>query len=137
MFVRWRHRFVVIGLFLLAPLRFAIAVPPLPPSQLTAVSVGTQINLTWVDNSNNENGFRLERASIPTGKYIFLARLQADVTSYSDTDLLPANTYYYRVRAVRNKHSRSLFSNVAFALTEGPDDFPPSAPSGLIAAAAN
>jgi len=36
---------------------------PAAPSGLSAVAVSrTQINISWTDNSQNENGFRIERS---------------------------------------------------------------------------
>src|SRR5262249_17877317 len=38
--------------------------PPTPPSNLTSSVISySQINLNWSDNSNNEDGFRLERCA--------------------------------------------------------------------------
>jgi hypothetical protein len=38
--------------------------PPVAPSNLAAAAVGANsINLTWVDNANNEGGFKIERST--------------------------------------------------------------------------
>ncbi|MBC8231326.1 Ig-like domain-containing protein, partial [bacterium] len=41
--------------------------PPSPPSNLIALANGTTVNLTWKDNSNNEQGFKIERKTGASG----------------------------------------------------------------------
>src|SRR5262249_31149436 len=70
------------------------------PTALTATAVpGMQINLQWTDNSTNETGFKVERATTSVGTYVQITTLAAHTTSYSDTGLQAGTTYYYRVRA--------------------------------------
>ena len=58
-------------------------------------------------------------------------------TSYSDTGLVAATTYRYRVRAVDAAGNLSGYSLVASATTELPPDLqPPTVPAGLTATAA-
>jgi hypothetical protein len=75
------------------------ASPPLAPSNLTAITSWTEIDLSWLDNANNETGFKIESSRGSTAGYTELASLQPDATSYSDKGLLPATTYYYRIYA--------------------------------------
>jgi hypothetical protein len=90
------------------------------PSSLTATAVTTsQIDLAWVDNSYNENGFKIERKisqSGTTGAYTMIATVGANVRSYSNTGLTAATTYYYRIQAY-NSGGNSLYSNEANATT--------------------
>src|SRR5437867_311491 len=70
------------------------------PSNLSAAGVSSsQIDLTWVDNSNNEREFKIERASSSAGPWTQIAATGSNVTSYSNTGLSPSTTWYYRVRA--------------------------------------
>ena len=60
---------------------------PAAPTSLAATAVSaSQINLSWNDNSTNENGFRVERLNGSTWAQI--AQLAANVTHYSNTGYL-------------------------------------------------
>src|SRR6185503_8816158 len=73
--------------------------PLIAPSGLNATPVSTsRINLTWVDNSTNEDGFAIERSS-DNINFAPLATVSANIGTYSDTGLTASTTYYYRVRA--------------------------------------
>lgn len=73
---------------------------PLAPVNLTATAVSAgQINLAWTDRSGNETGFKIERATSPTGAWTQIATVGANVSSYSNTGLASGATYYYRVRS--------------------------------------
>src|SRR5262249_14438527 len=75
--------------------------PLAKPTSATATAVSSsQINLTWIDNSASETGYKIERKTGSTGTYTQIAQVGANVQSYSDTNGLQPNTrYYYRVRA--------------------------------------
>lgn len=80
----------------------ADATPPAAPSNLAASNIAqTTLTLTWSDNSNNESGFVLQRAtnsSFTSG--LVTVPLGADVTTYNDTGLRRNTRYYYRIQAV-------------------------------------
>jgi hypothetical protein len=102
---------------------------PYPPSNVTATPVtGTQINLTWQDNSTNEVGFVIERRT-GNGPYDNQVTVFQNVTSYSSTNLTPGTTYTYRIRAMNND-GNSTYSNEATATTP-PVPVAPSNLSGL------
>jgi hypothetical protein len=91
---------------------------PNAPSNLSATSVSSsQINLSWTDNSTNENGFLIERC---TGNnctnFAQIASVGSNVTSYPDTGLSRNTWYRYRVRAF-NAAGNSAYSNIATAKT--------------------
>jgi hypothetical protein len=86
---------------------------PNAPSGLSGTAVSSsQINLSWTDNSSNENGFNVERSTNGT-TWTQVATTTGDVTSYSDTGLSTLTTYYHRVRAFGQGGRYSDYSNVA------------------------
>ncbi|MGH9861796.1 MAG: fibronectin type III domain-containing protein [Candidatus Acidiferrales bacterium] len=112
---------------------FPLTDPPQPPTNLVATGVsGSQINLSWTDNSTTEDGIRIERCT-GTGctNFAQIAQLGANATTYNNTGLAPATTYAYRVRAY-NAVGDSAYSNTAEAATKS---LIPVAPSNLAAAA--
>jgi len=90
---------------------------PLPPSNLTAQSISlSQIDLTWIDNSTNEDGFVVERKS-NSENYSVKAAVGADVTKYSDFGLANNSVYTYRVYANNSAGKSLTYSNEATAST--------------------
>ncbi len=107
---------------------------PAAPSTLVATPAAgsLQINLTWVDNSNNETGFIIERSPNGTDTWTQVGMPAANATSFSDSSGLSEGTaYFYRVRAT-DALGDSANSNVATATTAAK----PAAPSNLLATAA-
>src|SRR5205807_2093429 len=100
------------------------------PSHLVATAVSSsQINLTWTDNSSNEDGFKLYRSTDGVN-FTYVKGLAANVTSCSDYDRSPGTTYYYQVLAY-NAGGNSPYSNRASVTTPTQ----PAAPSSMVAAA--
>jgi fibronectin type 3 domain-containing protein len=92
--------------------------PLAKPTSATATAVSSsRINLTWVDNSASESGYKIERKKTAAGTYTQIAQVGATVQSYSDTNgLNPDTRYYYRVRAT-NGTLNSDYSNQPSAVT--------------------
>lgn len=91
--------------------------PSVAASDLSATAVSSsRINLSWSDNSSNEDGFRIERKTDISGTYSQIASTKPNITSYSNTDLAVSTTYYYRVSAY-NTNGNSAYSNEANATT--------------------
>ena len=111
--------------------------PPVSPANLSAAAVSSsQINLTWTDQSDNEDGFRVYRGTDSSTVTTLMATLGVGITSYSNTDLAASTTYYYKVTTF-NIAGESAASNVANATTEPPPVTIPSAPTNLQATAAS
>ena len=102
--------------------------PPFPPSGLTARPASTnQLELAWVDNSNNETSFEIERSTDGIN-FNLIATVPAGTTSHMDSGLADSTRYHYRVRA-KNAGGNSDYSNQASGTTLA--STPPSAPSNL------
>jgi FtsP/CotA-like multicopper oxidase with cupredoxin domain len=86
--------------------------PPADPSNLSATTITrTSVTLTWTDNSNNEDGFLIQRADnngFSQGLTSFT--VGPNVTTFTDTTVQPNTRYYYRVRSF-NGLGNSGFSN--------------------------
>lgn len=82
-----------------------------PPTDLTAAVNENSVTLNWSDNSDNETGFTIERATKIRGKYVFelLKTISSNVTSYTDQSV-EVGSYKYRLHAL-NDFATSDFSN--------------------------
>jgi hypothetical protein len=100
------------------------------PTSLSASAKGTinQITLSWTDNASNATGYLVQRSSDGVYWTVLTNSLAATSTTYVDTGLNPAATFYYRVQAFDSVAS-SLFSNQVKGTTV------PLAPTGLAAQA--
>jgi len=89
---------------------------PNAPSGLTADAVSSsQIDLSWTDNSNNDDGFKIERKTGAEGTYAQIDIVGPNITSYSNTGLEIA-TYYYKIYAY-NSAGISAYSNTVSGTT--------------------
>jgi hypothetical protein len=104
--------------------------PPQAPSNLTATATSSsQITLAWIDNSSDEQGFRIERCTgSQCTNFAFLTNVGANAIGFPDSGLSASTVYRYRVRSYKDAQA-SAWSNEAQATTS--DSTPP--PSGAIA----
>jgi Divergent InlB B-repeat domain len=87
---------------------FFLAATISTPSWLLAAGLA----LSWQDNSTNEDGFKIERAS--NASYVEIASVGPNVQTYTDSGLVEGASYCYRVRAF-NASGVSSPSNEACA----------------------
>lgn len=107
--------------------------PPQPPAAPSGLSASApehdRVDLSWSDQSVDEDGFRIERHS--DGSFALLASVAANVTGYTDSTVAASTAYTYRVRAYKNVGGESGYSNEAFTTTPAP---PPEEPDAVGAA---
>ncbi|GAB5525498.1 MAG: hypothetical protein Roseis2KO_33700 [Roseivirga sp.] len=99
--------------------------PPAVPSNMTATLVSpNRIDLTWTDNSHNEDSFLITRHNHFQG-FVTVGTAPANQTSFSDTNFELGQFYVYYVRAT-NSGGSSTDTNV-----EMDTQLPLLAPSNL------
>lgn len=75
---------------------WTFTVKPAAPSNLSAQAAScSQVNLSWNDNSGNEEGYKIYR----DGSYV--GQVGMGTTSYQDTGLIANTSYSYYVKAYR------------------------------------
>lgn len=85
---------------------------------ISAYSYGADLTLSWTDNSDNEDGFEIER-KVDNGDFVFLNGTGPNENSYIDAEVPTGVMLTYRVRAV-NQYGNSGYSNEATEITVGP-----------------
>jgi uncharacterized protein (TIGR02145 family) len=86
-------------------------VVPIPPADLKATAVSpTQVDLSWMDKSTNETGFKIQR-KIGNQTFADIATNDKDVTIYSDIGLTAGTTYTYRVYSFNSTGNSLTYSN--------------------------
>ncbi len=106
------------------------ACPPSKPAVPTGLalsgSTATQITLSWTDNSDNEDGFQIERSPNGSTDRGMLTKVGANVTQFKNQSLSCGRTYYYRVRAYNKVAGQSDWSSKLKAGTTACPMVPPS-----------
>ncbi|HTN19990.1 MAG TPA: LamG-like jellyroll fold domain-containing protein [Pelobium sp.] len=103
------------GLLSVTPPTFII-----PPSNVTFTSTSVEtppsssVVLKWSDNSTNETSFAIER-SADNITFVEIAQVASNVKTYTDENLIPNKTYYYRIKAIANTESSSYSATATVA----------------------
>ncbi|MEM1136038.1 MAG: hypothetical protein AAGI07_09375 [Bacteroidota bacterium] len=85
------------------------------PTNLTVN--GYQPTLTWEDNADNEQRYKVERDnedSFPSPVIFFMLR---NAVEYQDSTAIIGNTYFYRVAAITNEESSNFSNTVSVSVT--------------------
>ncbi len=103
---------------------------PVQPSGLQASVISNkQTDLSWADNSNNENNFEIYRSLNQNSNFQLVHLAAANAISWSDTELVGGTTYYYKIKAI-NLNGSSVFDGPVSATTVA-NPPAPAAPTGL------
>ena len=102
---------------------------PAAPSNLAASPGQGFASLAWSDNSNNEDGFRVERAPEGSPTFVEIATTGPNVAAHLDHTVVPGSTYQYRVRAYNTAGTSGPSNTVSLTMPGGSSILP--APSGL------
>ena len=104
----------------------ALAVAPIAPSSVTAVSTPTSdcqsIDLSWTDNSSDEGSFRIYLKNVD-GSYTFRENIPANTTTKTIISLICGQTYTYAVSAWKSgtdNESAKVDSNPAMPIMTAP-----------------
>ncbi len=102
--------------------------PPQAPTSLSAtvLATGNEIRLTWTDQSNNEQNFKVFE-SVDGGEFTQIRSLGANVTTYTAGRLAINKTFSYKVQSYNNGGA-SEFAGPVSATTR---DVPPAPPTSL------
>lgn len=103
---------------------------PIQPSHLAAVKIhDSRIDLTWLDDSTIESGYKVEYRNDPAASFSSLATLGAGSTAYQDNaaQVIEGSYQAYRVRAFNGIGESAPTAEVSLIV-------PPLAPADLQAA---
>ena len=82
------------------------------PTSLKAIAnTNTIASLSWVDNSSNETGFIIFRATKSSMNFISIDTVNANITSFIDNTIYDGRKFYYKVAAFRNSTGQSETTN--------------------------
>ena len=87
-------------------------------------AAAASLQLSWADNSPNEDGFYVERKLGADGNFSRIGTVGADVSSYTDSNLVESTMYCYRVNAF-NSVGESAYSGEVCGTTSYATPPPP------------
>jgi hypothetical protein len=91
--------------------------PKTPTIQTANNMLLGEVKVSWDDNSTNETGFRIERSKGSPNNFKFVSNVSANVSSFTDKNLLEGTTYYYRLASTING-GFSKYSNAISVVTK-------------------
>ena len=88
---------------------------PAPTNISSVVDSETSITLTWTDNSNGEQEFKIDRMVGSTGTWMTdYVSVAENISTWTDTGLTTGTTYYYKIRANYSSYYSS-YTNETYA----------------------
>lgn len=87
------------------------------PTQLTAqTDMPNGVILTWLDNSNGEAGFIVER-KLDNNNFSVIDTVQSNDTSYVDSSVSEGHHYYYKIKSFTHNCESEYSNEVSVILT--------------------
>ena len=90
---------------------FEFGLPASPENLKIRSHFATSITISWQSISSIENGFEIWRSCQENSNYIKIGSVTANFYTYTDRNISPNKTYYYKVRSY-NKIGFSEWSNI-------------------------
>lgn len=96
--------------------------PTMPDALSAEVRTGPEIKLNWLDQSDNEIGFRIERSADSSfSEPLLFIDVNSNTTEYVDIEVGAYNTYYYRVKARGSANDSKYTKSTSAKLGIAPD----------------
>jgi uncharacterized protein (TIGR02145 family) len=96
-----------------------VEIIPLPPKELKVALISKeQVDLTWLDKSTNETGYKIERRT-DSGNFSEIGMTSQDVTIFSDKTVNLNTNYTYRVYSFNQMGKSISYSNEVTIKTLG------------------
>ena len=86
--------------------------PNRPTSIELTVKNESKIDLSWIDNSDDEMGFKIERSKEDEENYVQISDVDQNTTTFQDHGLVSKTVYFYRIRSY-NEGADSEYSSSA------------------------
>jgi hypothetical protein len=80
---------------------------PVVPSKVYSEQQGNEIVVTWEDNSSNEDGFKIYRSVGSSNSFSLIGTVGSNEVFFTDTSIIEAQTYYYKVAAMNEAYGLS------------------------------
>ncbi|MEN9524569.1 MAG: hypothetical protein RL536_638, partial [Candidatus Parcubacteria bacterium] len=109
------------------PISPTVTIPATPTIIFAKGVSSSEVDIGWRDNSNNEDGFIIER-SLDQSLWSEISRTASGQNTFADKNVSPGTDYYYRIRSF-NTAGNSVSSTAKRATTKGTvviDDTPPT-----------
>ncbi|MEW6732369.1 MAG: fibronectin type III domain-containing protein [Acidobacteriota bacterium] len=108
-------------------------VPAAPSGLMASAVTATQVTLTWIDESDNETSFAIDRSpNVTPRNFTPIGSVFTPTQTYTDSNLQPNTVYYYQVRALNGAISSAASAEVMVQTLSGQK---PPIPTNLTATA--
>jgi hypothetical protein len=89
------------------------------PTNLVSAAISeNRIDLTWVDNTDEEDGYLLQRRFVEVEVWALVDSLPAGAIDYADSSLSPSTVYAFQVVAYNDSGAVSDPSNTSITMTD-------------------